>query len=156
MENDPLLSAWQRHSAAAFGFASRAGRRMKLGLAEVAALELVQTLGPQTPGQIGAQLAMPSGSVTALIDRLEAKRFVERKPNPKDRRGYLIMLSYQAWDRAGLDLLPMAEEIAALAADLPESHRQIVTDFLDRMSALLTLAARRQTATGQVPAVKLR
>jgi DNA-binding MarR family transcriptional regulator len=143
MENDPLLSAWQRHSAAAFGFASRAGRRMKLGLAEVAALELVQTLGPQTPGQIGAQLAMPSGSVTALIDRLEAKHFIERRPNPKDRRGYLVVLSTQAWDRAGLDLLPMAGRIASLAAELPDGDRQVVTSFLDRMSALLTLAARR-------------
>ncbi|MCX7287657.1 MAG: MarR family transcriptional regulator [Rhodobacterales bacterium] len=143
MENDPLLSAWQRHSAAAFGFASRAGRRMKLGLAEVAALELVQTLGPLTPGQIGAQLAMPSGSVTALIDRLEAKRFVERKPNPKDRRGYLIVLSPQAWDRAGLDLLPMAERIAKLAAQLPAGDRAVVAAFLDRLSVLLSDAARR-------------
>lgn len=143
MENDPLLSAWQRNSAAAFGFASRAGRRMKLGLAEVAALELVQTIGPLTPGQIGAQLAMPSGSVTALIDRLEAKRFVERRPNPKDRRGYLIVLSPHAWDRAGLDLLPLADKIAALAAQMPEGDREVVTAFLDRMSALLMAAARR-------------
>jgi DNA-binding MarR family transcriptional regulator len=143
MTHDPLLSAWQRHSAASFGFASRAGRRMKLGLAEVAALELVQTMGPLTPGQIGLQLAMPSGSVTALIDRLEAKRFIERRRNPKDRRGYLIVLSPQAWDRAGLDLLPMAEKIAGLASALPEADRQVIAVFLDQMSGLLTAAARR-------------
>ena len=137
-----LLLAWQRHSAAAFGFASRAGRRMKLGLAEVATLELLQTEGPLAPGQIGQRLAMPSGSVTALIDRLEAKRFIERKPNPKDRRGYLVALSPAAWDRAALDLLPMAERIAALAGTLDPAGREAVTGFLDRMTEMLAAAAR--------------
>lgn len=141
-EMAPLL-AWQRHSAAAFGFASRAGRRMKLGLAEVATLELLQTEGSLAPGQIGQRLAMPSGSVTALIDRLEAKRFIERKANPKDRRGYFVALSPAAGDRAGLDLLPMAERIAALAGTLDPAGREVVTGFLDSLTEMLTAAAAR-------------
>lgn len=133
----PLLLAWQRHSAAAYGFASRAGRRMRLGLAEVAALEQVQTSGPITPGQIGARLAMPSGSVTALIDRLEAKRFIERRKNPTDRRGYLVALSPAAEDRAAMDLLPMAARIEALVQAMPASDRAVVARFLDQVTALL-------------------
>jgi DNA-binding MarR family transcriptional regulator len=141
MTPETFVLSWQRHSAAAFGFASRAGRRMRLGLAEVAALELVQTEGPLSPGQIGARLAMPSGSVTALIDRLEAKRFILRQKNPVDRRGYLVSLSPAAWDRASLDLLPMAGQIAEVAAALGEEERVAVAAVLDRLAALLATAA---------------
>lgn len=137
-----VLLAWQRHAAASYGFASRAGRRMRLGLAEVAALEQVQTHGPMTPGEIGASLAMPSGSVTALVDRLEAKRFIVRKPNPKDRRGYFVALSEGAIDRAGLDLLPMAEQIAAVAARRSPADQQVIADFLNEVAATLTKGGR--------------
>lgn len=139
---EALLLAWQQHAAASYGFASRAGRRMRLGLAEVAALEQVQTQGPMTPGEIGKSLAMPSGSVTALVDRLEAKRFVQRKPNPKDRRGYLVTLTDGAMDRAALDLLPMAARIAAIADAQSEADRKAVIAFLEKVSAALTSGGR--------------
>ncbi len=137
----PTLMSWQRQTAAVYGFASRAGRRMKIGLAEVAALEHLQTEGPLTPGQLGERLAMPSASVTALIDRLEAKRFVERKRNPDDRRGYFVVLSPASGDRAALDMLPMALQIDAIAAGMPEADQAAVTRFLDAVSSALSAGA---------------
>jgi len=42
--------------------------------------------GPLTPGEIGDRIGLASGSVTALIDRLERAGFVERRPSARDRR----------------------------------------------------------------------
>ncbi len=146
MTVSPVLLAWKRHSAAAFSFASMAGRRMKIGLAEVAALEHLETGGPLTPGEIGRRLSMPSGSVTALVDRLEAKRFVQRRPNPKDRRGYLISLSESAMDRAALDLIPMGQELSRIVDTFNAQDQAAIIAFLDRAATALSGRGARSVA----------
>lgn len=132
-----MLAAWQEHNAASYGFACRAARIMKIGLAEVAALEQIRLAGPLTPGQLGLRLSMPSGSVTNLIDRLEGKRFVSRKPNPSDRRGYLIHLSEEALQKASRDLLPMAQKIEAISSELSSEERKIVSGWLHKIATAL-------------------
>lgn len=42
--------------------------------------------GPLSPKSIGERTGLTSGSVTALIQRLEAAGYVERAPSAKDRR----------------------------------------------------------------------
>ncbi|MEO0531369.1 MAG: MarR family transcriptional regulator [Planctomycetota bacterium] len=42
--------------------------------------------GPVQPGEVARQIGLSTGSVTALIDRLEKLGFVTRRPDPKDRR----------------------------------------------------------------------
>lgn len=135
-----VILEWQRHVAAKFSFASHSARHMKVGLAEAAALEQIQTSGPLTPGEIGRRLAMPSGSVTALIDRLDHKRLIVRQPNPADRRGYHVALSPQAHERAKAQLIPMAEAITAIAEDLGPEGQAAVIAFLKRVRLALLAA----------------
>lgn len=152
VDDTKVLFAWQRQTAASYGFAARAGRRMKIGLSEVAILEQLQVKGPLAPGAIGEALAMPSGSVTALIDRLEAKRFVERKNNPTDRRGFLVALSSGAMERAAVDLLPMADLLLASAASRSSEERETIANFLDEIAKILETGARKKdrSKTAQV------
>lgn len=60
-----------------------------VGTSEVVALGFLCDDGPRTPSEIGQRLNLTSGSVTALIDRLEAAAFVSRSQNPDDRRSLL-------------------------------------------------------------------
>jgi DNA-binding MarR family transcriptional regulator len=46
-----------------------------------------------TPTDLARYQMMTSGGMTAAIDRLEGKGLVARRPNPGDRRGYLIELT---------------------------------------------------------------
>ncbi len=43
-----------------------------------------------TPGELGDRLALTSGAVTALIDRLERHGWVERVPHATDRRSVVV------------------------------------------------------------------
>ncbi|MGF1553593.1 MAG: MarR family transcriptional regulator [Paracoccaceae bacterium] len=131
------LLLWQRQAALLFSFASYAGRRMKIGLAEVACLEQLQVNGPLTPGQIGALMHMPSGSITALLDRLEYKGMITRTPSRNDRRSTVINLAAGAEEAAALDLLPMAEAIETIADGLDPAERRAVDMFLTRLNAEL-------------------
>jgi DNA-binding MarR family transcriptional regulator len=41
---------------------------------------------PMTPGQVSHATELPSSTTTRVLDRLEAKGLVERRPDPGDRR----------------------------------------------------------------------
>jgi DNA-binding MarR family transcriptional regulator len=140
-----IVQAWQSHAAAKFCFVSFAGRRMKLGLSEVAVLELLQVKGKLSPGDIGSYLSMPSGSVTALLDRLEYKKFIARKASPSDRRTYTVVLSPGAIEKAQADLVPMAQSIERIASELSEEGQKAVVEFLGRVSQALLRAVERKT-----------
>lgn len=129
-----LTMTWQRHAALLFSFTSFAGRRMKIGLAEVAALEQIQVSGELSPGALGVILSMPSASVTALLDRLEGKKMITRKPNARDRRSLLVSLTPVAMQKASLDLLPVSEAMTKVAAAMTEEERAVVARYLEAVN----------------------
>jgi DNA-binding MarR family transcriptional regulator len=47
---------------------------------------LLRDEGPMTPGQLAQATELPSSTTTRVLDRLEAKGMVERRPDPSDRR----------------------------------------------------------------------
>ena len=49
--------------------------------------------GPATPGEVASRIGLTSGSVTALIDRLESAGYVERRRSLADRRSVEIALT---------------------------------------------------------------
>jgi DNA-binding MarR family transcriptional regulator len=47
---------------------------------------LLRSGEPMTPGQVSQVTELPSSTTTRVLDRLEAKGMVERRPDPSDRR----------------------------------------------------------------------
>jgi len=54
-----------------------------------------------TSRQLGERTKLDSATLTGLLDRLEAGGFVERRPNPADRRAILICLTKKGKRVAG-------------------------------------------------------
>jgi DNA-binding MarR family transcriptional regulator len=46
-----------------------------------------------TPKQGGEYLELSTGAMTSLVDRLERQGYLERRPNPEDRRSVLVHLT---------------------------------------------------------------
>ena len=83
-----------------------------------------------SPGQLVAQTLVTSGTMTNRVDRLVARGWVEREPDPTDRRGVIVRLTPDgkaAVDGAFAALLDAEHQ---LLADLPDRDRQ-------RLAALL-------------------
>ncbi|WP_305080929.1 MarR family winged helix-turn-helix transcriptional regulator [Oceanobacillus sp. CFH 90083] len=53
---------------------------------EFAVLELVYNKGEQPIQKIGEKVLIASSSITYVVDKLEKKKLLERKPCPNDRR----------------------------------------------------------------------
>lgn len=79
-----------------------------------------------SPGQLVAETLVTSGTMTNRVDRLTARGFVERNPDPDDRRGVLVRLTPEgkhAVDGAFESLLTAEYD---LIADLsPSDQRQL-------------------------------
>jgi len=108
--------------------------------ADLDALEHLEA-GPLTQRQLGDRLALTSGAITMLVDRLERGGWVRRRPHPTDRRSVLVELSPQAAERTPAALAAFHARIAQIAAGVPEPHRQIIASFLDEAAAAAAEAA---------------
>jgi DNA-binding MarR family transcriptional regulator len=56
--------------------------------------------GGVTPKQAGEYLELTTGAMTSLVDRLEKRGHLERRPNPDDRRSVLLHLTETGEDIA--------------------------------------------------------
>lgn len=81
-----LIVRWQE---ATQRYDETVGEIFQLGPAERLCLSFL-TSGPQTASAIARATRLTPAAVTALVDRLEARNFVRRRPDPLDRRKVLV------------------------------------------------------------------
>ncbi len=87
-------------------------------------------------------------TVARLVDRLEGRAMVERRPDPRDRRIWRLHLSAAAHDVLHDIDDQRADMARILTAGIDDRHIDTMTEALLRMKATLTqdsLAGRRDT-----------
>ncbi len=125
-----LADLVREHSSAVMRYAAATAKRMGLEASELSALEHLQAAGPMTLGRLGERLSMSPGAVTALVDRLERKGYVERIPNPKDRRSTLVRETEAGLEESLEHLWPYIEEMRGIEERFSDEERAIVARFL--------------------------
>jgi MarR family 2-MHQ and catechol resistance regulon transcriptional repressor len=75
-------------------------KRYKLNPTEFAVLELLYNKGTQPIQKIGDRILLASGSITYVVDKLEEKEYLIRKPCAKDGR-----VTYAKLKKKGKDLM---------------------------------------------------
>ena len=88
-----LLTAYQFLQGQNIHVASALSVRLGLGANDLRVLMYLGRSPDLTPKQVAAQMTMTSGSITALIDRLEHSGYVTRRPNVDDRRSVILGLT---------------------------------------------------------------
>ena len=158
-EVDELLEAWGRERSdlelapvAIFSRVTRLARRLELARREafaahdieewefdvLAALRRAGAPYELSPGRLLRETLVTSGTMTNRIDRLSARGFVERYPDPGDRRGVIVRLTRDGKTAVDAAFTALLDAEHALLEDLPERDRT-------RLASLLrTLLARFQ------------
>lgn len=126
------IMRWQDATQA---FDEAVGERLELGTAERHCLSFLHE-GPKTAGAIAKAISLTPAAVTALIDRLETRGFVERRRDEKDRRQVHVVLTAMAKTTAMKYYGPIATEGAALLAGMTTAEIEAVKNFLERALAL--------------------
>jgi DNA-binding MarR family transcriptional regulator len=97
---------------------------------------------PPTMSALAASLSCDASSVTAIVDRLEDRGFVERRPAAHDRRVKVLVLT--AAGRALHDVLAARmEQAPPVIANLTSSEQRALRDLLRRALAALEPASSR-------------
>lgn len=86
---------------------------------EFAVLELLYHKGTQPLQQIGERILIASGSITYVVDKLEKKGLVERKPSQNDRR-----VIYAHLTERGIQLI----------SSIFPNHEKVIHDSLHMLS----------------------
>jgi DNA-binding MarR family transcriptional regulator len=70
--------------------------RMGMAVTDVQVLDLLQSTGPMTAGQIADHTGLTTGSTTSLLNRLEEAGLVRRERDPDDGRRVIVQLTSAA------------------------------------------------------------
>lgn len=86
-----------------------------------------------TPGSLSSSLGISTASTTALIDRLAAAGFVERRPHETDRRSTVIVPTVRSEHEVREALTRMQSDLARVADDMSPHEIEVVARFLTNM-----------------------
>lgn len=110
---------------------------VELRFSQLLALKHLNRLGPMSAGELARSLGHDGGAMTRLLDRLEARGYLQRKPDKQDRRALRIELT--ASGRAMCRRFGGCSERVLEAAQqtLSAGERRQLFDYLQRVLATL-------------------
>ncbi|TPG33538.1 MarR family winged helix-turn-helix transcriptional regulator [Mycolicibacterium hodleri] len=140
-----LRRAGREHSDAAVLFHSALATRLGLHPTDYKALGVLERLGPMSAGDLGHHTGLAAASVTNLIERLAAKGFLRREPDPADRRRAVLHAEvgeltdnefFASWQRSASQLwqrysdteLAVILDFLAVSAERLRTRTEAVTD----------------------------
>lgn len=108
--------------------------RHDLTLAEFGIVEALYHKGPMILGDLQRRILVSSGGITYLVDRLEKRGLVERRPAPGDRRARLAALT-EAGRALVAGIFPAhAARIESAVAGLGAEDKRIAVRLLRQLA----------------------
>ena len=158
-EVDDLVEAWARErgdldldAMTVFSRISRLARHLDLARREaftahgieswefdvLAALRRAGAPYELSPGRLLRETLVTSGTMTNRVDRLAGRGFVERSPDPDDRRGVIVRLTIEGKTAVDSAFEALLEAESLLLADLPAKERTKLASLLRTLLAPFT------------------
>ena len=139
---EQLLTAGRESSTSAVMFHATVAELQGLSATEEKAIDVLERHGPLTARQLTERVGLAPATVSGLVDRLEAKGFARRVPNPDDGRSVLIETIKDRVDELGPVFANWMTTLYELCAKYSDKELRAIIDFLSE-------AAKRQQETTQ-------
>ena len=107
-----------------------------LNTTDMECLRLLFFKGISTPTELARHTGLTSGATTAMLDRLEKAGLIERRPNPDDRRGTLILPAKSAAEKAASWFESARKAQDELVSSYSEKELEIIVDVFERFAKL--------------------
>jgi DNA-binding MarR family transcriptional regulator len=134
---EAVRRAGREHSDATVLFHAAVADRVGLNPTDHKAMSLLERVGPLSAGEIAKRTGLATPSVTALVDRLERRGFVQRVRDPRDRRRVIVAPSPEGVARIAPLLAPRQRSLARLLARYTPEELEVILDFLTRSTERL-------------------
>ncbi|KAA8880655.1 MarR family transcriptional regulator [Nocardia colli] len=129
----------ERYQAAVDDFDREMARLLRVNETDLRCLEILVQDEPETatPGLLADRLGLTTGSVTAMLDRLERIGYVTRSPHPTDRRKVIIRATDTTVTSVFEFIIPLVVEAEhELLSRYSAEQLDLVADFLTRATEL--------------------
>jgi len=113
-------------------FRNAMSERMGFNVTDMECLRLLYLKGVATPSELARQTGLTSGAATAMLDRLERAGFIERRPNPDDRRGTLIVPVKSGAGKVASWFESARKAQDELISSYSEKELEIISDVFER------------------------
>jgi DNA-binding MarR family transcriptional regulator len=139
-----LVASCRAFHAAIDNLDAAAADRLGISRNDLRGLNAIER-GAESPKDLVAALNLTSGSITAMLDRLERKDLIRRRPHPVDRRGLIIEIQPHVFKQ----LAPIYRTFGEAVANLSDKRAsEDVAVIIDAMRDLTHLA---NTIAGRPP-----
>ena len=100
-------------------------------------IDMLSETGPITAGELGRRVGLTTGSVTALVDRLERAGYVKRERHPKDRRSIMIVPQYEDKSEVQHVYETLNQHMTELTNQYTAEQMETIQSFLKATTAIL-------------------
>lgn len=118
-------------------FSQAVAERVGMHQTDIETMDLLNTLGPMTAGELSERTGLTSGATTRLIDRLERVGYVRRCAVQADRRCVVIEPVAENLEKLGALFEPMADAMADLWSKLDDHELDVIIAFVRRNNAVV-------------------
>lgn len=107
-----------------------------LNATDMECLRLLFLKGVSTPSELARHTRLTSGATTAMLDRLEKAGLIERRPNPDDRRGTLVVPAKSSAEKAASWFESARKAQDELVSSYSEKELETIADVFERFAKL--------------------
>ncbi len=113
-------------------FRNVVAEKLGVNVTDMECLGLLFHKGIATPSELSKHTGLSSGATTAMLDRLEKSKLIERRPNPHDRRGTLIVIVKE--EAKKLEPLFISSRLAQnkLVSSYTEKELELLLNFFNK------------------------
>ncbi|WP_420976662.1 MarR family transcriptional regulator [Bacillus vallismortis] len=118
-------------------FHQAAAQALGLFPTDLKSADILNEAGPMTAGELGKKTGLSTGSVTALVDRLEKAGYVAREKDPDDRRRVMIVPLIASKKHVKDLFRSMSESTMDLCQDYTEEELELIFSFVDKAADIM-------------------
>jgi len=119
-------------------FFRAAAARIEMTDTDMQVIDILETAGEATAGQLANLMGLTTGTFTAILNRLEKAGLVRRERDPNDGRRVIVRLATGADGKQEISPLfaSLGKAWEELADNYDDEHKAFLLEFLQRSNAL--------------------
>jgi DNA-binding MarR family transcriptional regulator len=130
----------------AASFFRAAAARLALTVTDLQVIDILESTGPSTAGQLADLTGLSTGAITGMLNRLEEAGLVRRERDPSDGRRVIVQLA------SGTD---ETQKIGPMLASLGNAWDELASDYDDQQIAFLLAFLKRSNALSRKEILRL-
>jgi DNA-binding MarR family transcriptional regulator len=133
-------------------FSQAVAERVGMHSTDIETMDLLNTLGPMTAGELSERTGLSSGATTRLIDRMERAGYVRRRSDEHDRRCVIVEPVQENLGEIGACFQPLADGLIEFWSTFSDEELDTIIEFVRQNNAVVAELNARMRAQTRHPA----